>query len=121
MKFVEKIHFVAYCIFAVMSTKRWLQQDLGSFQCLVVITLNTCIPNFTAHLFCYFFQQEEISPYSLLTVRIIKLRNAHQADFCKYQIFLLTLYSPKIIGSAPAVAGSTTSYCTNAKHRNHTS
>jgi len=32
-----------------------------------------------------------MSPYSLLTVRIIKLRNAHQADFCKYQIFLLTL------------------------------
>ena len=97
--------------------KRWLQQNLGSFQCLVVITINTRISNFKAHLLCYFFQQEEMSPYSLLTVRIIKLRNAHQADFCKYQIFLLTLYSSKITGSAPACA----SHCTNAKHRNHTS
>lgn len=52
-----------------------------------------------------------MTPYSLLTVRIIKLKNAHQADFCKYQIFLLMLHHLQITLSASACAR----YYTNAK------
>lgn len=114
MKFVEKL----ICIFAVRPTGR---EDFSRtwvlFSVRLSLTLNTCIPSFKAHLLCYFFQQEEMSPYSLLTVRIIKLTNAHQADFCKYQIFLLMLHNSQIIVPAPACA----SCCTNAELRSHTS
>ncbi|XP_068017493.1 cytosolic phospholipase A2 epsilon-like [Melanerpes formicivorus] len=39
-------------------------------------------------------KQEEMSPYSLLTVRIIKLRNAHQADFLSQSDCYVTLWLP---------------------------
>ncbi|XP_064920631.1 cytosolic phospholipase A2 epsilon isoform X1 [Columba livia] len=39
-------------------------------------------------------KQEEISPYSLLTVRIIKLRNAHQADFLSQSDCYVSLWLP---------------------------
>lgn len=75
------------------------------------ITVNTHIQNFNISPLFYFFQQEEMTPYSLLTVRIIRLKNAHQADFCKYQILFLTLHHPQITLLAPACAR----YYTNAK------
>ncbi|XP_059675904.1 cytosolic phospholipase A2 epsilon [Gavia stellata] len=39
-------------------------------------------------------KQEEMSPYSLLTVRIIKLRNAHQADFLSQSDCYVSLWLP---------------------------
>ncbi|KAM6335849.1 cytosolic phospholipase A2 epsilon-like [Podargus strigoides] len=39
-------------------------------------------------------KQEEISPYSLLTVRIIKLRNAHQADYLSESDCYVSLWLP---------------------------
>ncbi|XP_010578356.1 cytosolic phospholipase A2 epsilon-like [Haliaeetus albicilla] len=38
--------------------------------------------------------KEEMSPYSLLTVRIIKLRNAHQADFLSQSDCYVSLWLP---------------------------
>lgn len=67
------------------------------------ITVNIHIQNFKIRLLCFvFFRQEETTPYSLLSVRIIKLKNAHQADYCKYLIFLLMLHHSQITLSAPA-------------------
>eukprot|EP00076_Gallus_gallus_P021537 XP_015142601.1 cytosolic phospholipase A2 epsilon [Gallus gallus] len=39
-------------------------------------------------------EQEETSPYSLLTVRIIKMRNAHQADFLSQSDCYVSLWLP---------------------------
>ncbi|XP_014805867.1 PREDICTED: cytosolic phospholipase A2 epsilon-like [Calidris pugnax] len=39
-------------------------------------------------------KQEEMSPYSLLTVRIIKLRNAHRADFLSQSDCYVSLWLP---------------------------
>ncbi|XP_074961739.1 cytosolic phospholipase A2 epsilon-like [Phalacrocorax aristotelis] len=42
-------------------------------------------------------KQEEMSPYSLLTVRIVRLRNAHQADFLSQSDCYVSLWLPNAL------------------------